>query len=400
MMIFHNVSPHVIMKVECQQVIRPENARQFRQRSVSVLPRSDPARDSTGSNHVESPKAAAAPLHLVVLSRNTYKRLAAAKQAQYGLTDQFRAEALAMKERQQEQLRTFREFRESAENEKRQREETLRQQRLDDLHQRRLEFKTIRAIEEDERAVEVARRREAETQMREEATRQRQAEQARILAERIAEEEARIEEERRQAQEAAQEAEERERVRRECLKECAICLEEDDIGAMIQLPCTHWYCHEDLRTAFENALDDRQPFRCCLQEIPVNLCSTATEDFRERYSLMILELRTPNPLYCSNGACSVFLPPTQYQGPDMAACRVCSSTTCRMCRNPTHDGICPQDVGSQQAAALAAENGWRPCPSCRNMVERSSGCNRMRCRCGGQFCYNCGDIWRGYSHHC
>ncbi|KAI6081696.1 hypothetical protein F4821DRAFT_248642 [Hypoxylon rubiginosum] len=392
------------MMVQCQRAIRPKDARQYRQRSVSVLPRSDPTQDSTASNNVES---SAGPLQLV-LSRNTYERLAAARRAQDGLTDQVRAEALAMKERQQEELRIFREFRELAEQEKRQQEEALRQLQLDDLRQRMLEFETLRAIEEEERAVEVARRRETEALMRDEAIRQRQAEQNRILAERIAEEEARVEEERIRIQEEEQreliriqeaeereririqEAEERERIRRERFRECAVCMEEDDMGSMIQAPCAHWYCREDLQTAFHNALNSRQPFRCCSQEIPVHLFTNATADFRERYDLMMLELRTPNPLYCSNRACGVFLPPTQYQGPDNAACRACRSTTCRMCRNPAHSGICPQDVGMQQATALAAQNGWRRCPRCSNMVEKISGCDHMTCRCRAEFSYTTG----------
>ncbi|KAI1134206.1 hypothetical protein F5Y05DRAFT_239082 [Hypoxylon sp. FL0543] len=376
------------------QVIRPRNVHQCRLLSVSILPRSDPTRGSTATDDVESPpEAFAAPLQLV-LSRNTYERLAAAKQAQYGLTDQIRAEALATRERHHEELRRFREFREAAARENRWREETLRQQRLDDLQQRVLEFETRRAIEEEERIAETARRREVEARMREEAIRHRQEEQDRILAERAAEEEARIEEERRRIREA----EERERIRRERLRECAVCMEEDEMGSMVQVTCQHWYCHEDLQNAFQNALDGRRPFRCCSQEIPVELCPTATEDFRERYRLLMLELTTPNPLYCSNRACGVFLSPAQYQGPDMAACRACGSTTCRMCRNPTHAGICPQDVGMQQAVALAATNGWRPCTRCNNMVERIYGCNHMTCRCGGEFCYDCGGVWRACPH--
>lgn len=192
---------------------------------------------------------------------------------------------------------------------------------------------------------------------------------------------------------------------------------------MAQAPCAHWYCHQDLQSklphisvdamqkkgvfkltrkiqaALQNALDSRQPFRCCTQEIPVDLCPTTTADFRERYRLMMLELRTPNPVYCSNRACGAFVPPAQYQGPDVAVCRACASRTCRMCRNAAHAGICPQDVGMQQAVSLAARNGWRSCPSCNNMVERRSGCTHMTCRCGGQFCYICGGIWGSCRDH-
>ncbi|KAI0874527.1 hypothetical protein GGS24DRAFT_459040 [Hypoxylon argillaceum] len=195
------------------------------------------------------------------------------------------------------------------------------------------------------------------------------------------------------------------------------------MGSMAQAPCAHWYCHQDLQSklphisvdamqkkgvfkltrkiqaALQNALDSRQPFRCCTQEIPVDLCPTTTADFRERYRLMMLELRTPNPVYCSNRACGAFVPPAQYQGPDVAVCRACASRTCRMCRNAAHAGICPQDVGMQQAVSLAARNGWRSCPSCNNMVERRSGCTHMTCRCGGQFCYICGGIWGSCRDH-
>ncbi|KAI1772105.1 hypothetical protein F4818DRAFT_444730 [Hypoxylon cercidicola] len=244
--------------VERQRVIRPKDARQYRQRSVSVLPRSEPTQNSTASSNVES---STGPLQLA-LSRNTYERLATARRAQYGLTDQVRAEALALKEHQQEGLRIFWESRELAEQSKRQREESLRQLQLDDLRQRLLELETLRAIEEEERVAEVARIRQAEALMREEAIRLRQAEQDRILAQRIEEEEARIEEERIRIEEEEQreririqeereririQEEERERIRRERFRECAVCMEEDDMGSMIQAPCSHWYCRGDLQ---------------------------------------------------------------------------------------------------------------------------------------------------------
>ncbi|KAI0486635.1 hypothetical protein F4859DRAFT_308544 [Xylaria cf. heliscus] len=391
------------MEVKCQ-VIRPKDARQYRKRSVSVLPRPGPRQGSAATRYVEYPEASAVPQPLpeLVLSPSTYERLEAAKRAQDELIDHVRAEALAMRDHQYDELRRIKQFRELAARERREREEALRQQQMDDFEQIMLEFETRRAIEEEERIAEVAQRevirdsiRESMTRMRDEAARQRQLEEDRILAEQM-EEEARIEETQIQAQE---EAEERERIRRERLRECAVCMEADDMGSMIQAPCMHWYCPEDLQTAFQNALDGRQPFRCCLQEIPVELCSTTTEDFRERYRLMILELTTPNPVYCSNRACGIFVPPAQYQGPDIAACHACGFTTCRMCRNATHVGICPQDVGMQEVVSFAARNGWKPCPNCNNMVERRSGCDHMTCRCGGQFCYICGGVWGACRPH-
>ncbi|KAF2970548.1 hypothetical protein GQX73_g3030 [Xylaria multiplex] len=235
------------MEAKCQ-VIRPKDARQFRQRSVSVLPLSDPTQRLAASRHVEYPEASAAtrPPPELVLSPNTNERLAAAKRAQDELIDNVRAEALAMRERQYEKLRTIRRFRKTAAREKREREETLHQQQMGNFEQILLEFETRRAIEEEERIAEVARRdsiRESMTQMRDEAARQRQVEEDRRFAEYM-EVAARVAEVEIRAQE---ESEERERIRRGRLRECAVCMEENDMGYMIQAPCVHWYCYEDLQ---------------------------------------------------------------------------------------------------------------------------------------------------------
>lgn len=40
------------------------------------------------------------------------------------------------------------------------------------------------------------------------------------------------------------------------------------------------------------------------------------------------------------------------------------------------------------------EQGWRACFKCNAVVERSTGCNHMTCRCSAQFCYHCGSRWR------
>lgn len=33
---------------------------------------------------------------------------------------------------------------------------------------------------------------------------------------------------------------------------------------------------------------------------------------------------------------------------------------------------------------------FKQCPKCKFWVERSEGCNHMSCRCGTNFCYDCG----------
>ena len=33
------------------------------------------------------------------------------------------------------------------------------------------------------------------------------------------------------------------------------------------------------------------------------------------------------------------------------------------------------------------------CPGCNMLVERSSGCDHMTCRCRQEFCFGCGEPW-------
>ena len=40
---------------------------------------------------------------------------------------------------------------------------------------------------------------------------------------------------------------EAERVRRERERDCAVCLDSNDIGVMVEAPCAHWYCRVHLR---------------------------------------------------------------------------------------------------------------------------------------------------------
>jgi hypothetical protein len=154
--------------------------------------------------------------------------------------------------------------------------------------------------------------------------------------------------------------------------------------------------------AFEAAYRSRMPFKCCDQEVPVDLLSDLlSADFQARYSLLVLELSTPNPIYCSNRICGVFLPPANARGPDLMECFCCGNGTCRHCRNWNHPGIeCWADTATQEARALAGAKGWKACPFCLNMVERSSGCLHMTCRCGKQFCYRCGRPWSQCGSSC
>ena len=78
-----------------------------------------------------------------------------------------------------------------------------------------------------------------------------QAEQQARLAEeaqqrRLALEQQRAHEAAEEARQAHLAAEEEQR-RRERERQCAVCLEFNDMGGMVEIPCRHWYCPDHLR---------------------------------------------------------------------------------------------------------------------------------------------------------
>ena len=285
-----------------------------------------------------------------------------------------------------------------------------------------------RAFEEQQRAraeAEAARRAELAAEVE---RRRRQREDAQRIRREIEREERRAREEAeaaRLAQIAAEEErirrqrEEAERIRRERQRECAVCLEENDTGEMVEIPCRHWYCREHLRgestltliilnsssmttDALQAALSSRRPFQCCRTTVPLDsLQGLLQEDAYNQYRDMLEETSTPNPIYCSNRDCSAFIPAANARGPDLIECHRCDRATCRHCRNRYHPGTeCAADVDTQRARSLAAAQGWKACPNCSNMVEKSSGCLHMTCRCGTEFCYRCGQHYRSCRGRC
>ena len=99
----------------------------------------------------------------------------------------------------------------------------------------------------------------AEAEQRRNALEQERREREQVIAARqaeIAAEEERRQREReqaiaaRQAEIAAEEERRRreEEERRQRLRQCAVCLEDQDMSLMIETPCGHWYCPEDLQS--------------------------------------------------------------------------------------------------------------------------------------------------------
>ncbi|CAL9748295.1 unnamed protein product [Musa acuminata subsp. burmannicoides] len=91
--------------------------------------------------------------------------------------------------------------------------------------------------------------------------------------------------------------------------------------------------------------------------------------------------------YCPYGDCSALLIDDGGDAVDHSKCPHCMRMFCAQCRVPWHSGysckdyetLCP-DKKSRDLMKLATKKRWQRCPSCGFFVERTSGCNYIKCR--------------------
>ncbi|GAB0134551.1 hypothetical protein EsDP_00002916 [Epichloe bromicola] len=180
------------------------------------------------------------------------------------------------------------------------------------------------------------------------------------------------------------------------LRRCVACTSDVAFFDTVRCPCSHDYCRDCIAKLFSAAISDESLFppRCCKTPIPLGLNQIfLPPKLLGTYKAKELEYGTPNRTYCHVPTCSTFVPPA-FVRDDVATCVKCRSKTCTICKGKSHAGDCPADTSTLDALRIAAHNGWQRCHSCRSMVDLTSGCNHITCRCGAEFCYVCGVKWK------
>ena len=138
-------------------------------------------------------------------------------------------------------------------------------------------------------------------------------------------------------------------------------------------------------------MSSKKLLECCHQVLPVGLVTGELgARFIHEYKEFELEFSTPDALYCRDKTCSAFIPPADIHG-DNGTCKRCRRLTCRHCRLKAHPGqLWNKDKETERVKTMATKQGWQSCPKCHHMIERNQGCLHMTCKCGTDFCYNCG----------
>ncbi|GKT85592.1 IBR finger domain-containing protein [Colletotrichum tofieldiae] len=164
---------------------------------------------------------------------------------------------------------------------------------------------------------------------------------------------------------------------------CVACLVGLSEAETFHAPCGHHYCHGCLGELFEASLTSEYQFppRCCGEPIPADLDhDVIPAELMEKVNDKVVELSTPNRIYCRRATCSIFIPNESIRD-DVAICPSCQTTTCILCKGAGHaDYACTEDAATQEVLKLAEKNSWKRCPTCRSLVERMEGCPHMsRC---------------------
>ncbi|RYP47580.1 hypothetical protein DL768_006366 [Monosporascus sp. mg162] len=184
------------------------------------------------------------------------------------------------------------------------------------------------------------------------------------------------------------------------LVECVSCLDDFSPWHTIRVPC-HNYCADCFRRLISAACQNEQqwPPRCCLNTIPDSTILLGVGgELQRQWRLRCAEWNIPvgERVYCSKPSCGIWCQPDNINAALGAARCSRGHWTCTICRGPQHDAAkaCPQDRDLLRTNELAGEEGWKRCYGCGAYVEHREACQHMTCRCGAQFCYVCGAMWR------
>ncbi|CAG9315338.1 unnamed protein product [Blepharisma stoltei] len=191
--------------------------------------------------------------------------------------------------------------------------------------------------------------------------------------------------------------------------DCPICLEEIPDEESIPLEqCGHNFHQLCMYKYLETKVEARQfPILC-----PLDTCKIEIDmyDLKERLGPYLYQLyedytfkeyvqnHQDECTCCPTADCTyVFIPDSNTE----FSCPVCTKHYCLRCRCIFHQNLtCEEYIAAngnvEDAQFLKFVRGakFKQCPQCRFWVEKNQGCDHMTCRCGFQFCYVCGGVYR------
>ena len=189
---------------------------------------------------------------------------------------------------------------------------------------------------------------------------------------------------------------------------CPICLDDfSDGDTQVQkLVCGHVYCTGCLHQFFVTAPErNKIPLLCignedrCRAPIPIPIIQSLLSPL-EFDSLIDKALNAyvgqhaEQYKYCPTPTCSQLYRVTKDQ--IVSTCPSCTLSLCTACHKPGHSGMtCAERRAQDPSEHDALNNQWasshgaKKCPVCQVWIQKTDGCNHVKCRCGAHICWLC-----------
>ena len=191
-------------------------------------------------------------------------------------------------------------------------------------------------------------------------------------------------------------------------EDCSVCWTQAENP--VSTRCNHVYCIECFESLCTAAGSGEKDFstRCygdmgkCqvvfdLEELQENLSSKAFEDILEASFASHIQRHPQTYRYCPKPDCGMIYRTTNKM--TFNTCAKCLTVTCTSCHNPHEGKTCAEykDEASGGYAALEKlkkKLGIKDCPKCKTPIEKTEGCDHMKCRgCGAHLCWVCLEVF-------
>ncbi|CAG7910578.1 unnamed protein product [Brassica rapa] len=207
-------------------------------------------------------------------------------------------------------------------------------------------------------------------------------------------------------------------------EECLICFNDIDPERMFSIgKCSHRFCFQCVKQHVEvkllHGMIPNCPHDKCNSEMVIDACGKLlTPKLGEMWKQRIKENAIPvtERVYCPYLRCSALMSKTKisesakslqsaYPASGVRRCVECRGLFCVDCKVPWHGKLScaeykklhPNPPADELKLKSPANNKmWRQCGKCQHMIELSQG----NCRCGHEFCYNCGGGWNKKTGTC
>lgn len=205
---------------------------------------------------------------------------------------------------------------------------------------------------------------------------------------------------------------------------CKICFENFHVETMLSAGCGHLFCSGCWKAYLAVSVNSGpgcltlpcpQPEKPnCKAFADLDMVeSLATDDDKQTYYRYLyrsyVELSS-NRKWCPAPGCDLAVEFDDVGDGESSEVRCdCSYKFCGNCGEESHRPVACTTVAKwmEKNSSEADNTAWfmaftKPCPKCKNKIEKNHGCNHMTCRkpCGYEFCWLCLGVWVSYSHRC